>query len=149
MALGLAAPASAMQSAAPIGPASPQTAPASASPAPSPTLSTAPSPPVAASSPQDVSTPGWERTPSGDDLARLYPSKAMNRNLEGEAVMACMVRKDGTLTDCTVVQETPAGLGFGEATLATARYFKMTATTAGGTSVEGGKVLIPLHWRLN
>lgn len=62
--------------------------------------------------------------------------------------MTCKVLKDGALTDCTILQEDPPGQGFGEAALASARYFKMTPTTADGKSVEGGSVIIPLKWQL-
>jgi TonB family protein len=99
-------------------------------------------------SPQAVSNPDWGRMPTGDDLARVYPRPALSRGLSGRTKMSCKVRKDGTLTDCAIVQEDPPGYGFGDATLAVARYFRMTPTTADGKSVEGGTVIIPIAWRL-
>lgn len=104
--------------------------------------------PAAAPSPQAVSNPDWVRMPTGDDLARVYPRPALSRGLSGHTKMSCKVRKDGTLTDCAIVQEDPPGYGFGDATLAVAQYFKMTPTTADGKSVEGGTVIIPIAWRV-
>lgn len=109
---------------------------------PSPAGSTAPNPPAA------VVNPSWKRMPTADELARLYPSQALAERLSGEAVIKCKVKPDGTLTDCTIIRETPAHWGFGRAAVAAARYFKMTPPeTADGTPVAGGTVIVPLKWQ--
>jgi protein TonB len=104
--------------------------------------------PAAEATPQAVAGPNWVRTPTGDDLSRIYPGRARDRRLGGHTTMACKVRKDGTLTDCAITEETPTGYGFGEAALASAQYFRMSPTTADGKSVEGGTVVIPIGWRM-
>jgi protein TonB len=58
------------------------------------------------------------------------------------------VTKDGKLVDCIIVSETPRGAGFGRATIAASRYFKMRPQTKDGVPVDGGKVIIPLRWQL-
>ena len=56
--------------------------------------------------------------------------------------------KDGGLTDCRLIEETPTGFGFGEATLAAAKQFRLEPRTRSGAPVEGGTVRLPLAWRL-
>jgi TonB family protein len=145
MALGVAAPALAMQSAAPLGlglgPATPQTAPASSSP----TFIPPSSPPPTS---QFIRNPIWERLPTAAELAPLYPNEARTRGQVGKTKMKCEVLKDGALTACTILQEDPPGQGFGESILASARYFKMAPTAADGTSVEGRSIIIPIKWEV-
>jgi protein TonB len=95
-----------------------------------------------------ITNPDWERRPSGDDLARYYPSRAQALNKEGRATITCTVTAKGTLTSCSVVSEEPADLGFGEAALRMARLFRMKPKTADGVAVEGGRVTIPLGFKL-
>lgn len=45
---------------------------------------------------------------------RLYPQRARDREIEGQAMLSCFVRPDLSLL-CGVVSETPPGSGFGEA----------------------------------
>jgi TonB family protein len=103
-------------------------------------------PPQAA--PAQPLQPDWEQQPSGNDLAALYPDAARAKGLGGDSTIQCSVTKDGRLANCVIVLETPAGFGFGRATLKAAQFFKMQALTRDGRSVEGGTVLIPLKWRL-
>ncbi len=60
--------------------------------------------------------------------------------------MECGVVADGTLADCKIVSETPAGAGFGDAILRMAKHFQMTPTTSNGTPVAGGRVRIPIRF---
>lgn len=95
------------------------------------------------------SSPHWIRRPSGNDMARVYPRVAVSANASGRATMVCRILATGRLTDCDVVEETPPGMGFGEATIRLAPYFQMSTTTADGKSVEGGTIRVPLIWRLH
>jgi TonB family protein len=99
-------------------------------------------------SPAMLTSPAWRSKPSGEDLARVYPFVAQQRNQEGKAIMNCKVTTEGGLTDCTIISETPSGLGFGDATLRLAKYFKLSPTTADGKPVGGGTVRIPIMFRL-
>lgn len=95
-----------------------------------------------------IQSPRWIRRPSGDDFARLYPRTALAGEMSGRATMVCRILATGRLADCNVVEESPAGVGFGQAAIRLAPFFQMTTTTADGKSVEGGTVRIPLVWRL-
>lgn len=61
---------------------------------------------------------------------RYYPERAQERNLNGEAVLDCAVGADNMLSSCQVVEEAPAGYGFGESALAMACRWRLSATGA-------------------
>lgn len=46
-----------------------------------------------------------------------YPDRALEAEVSGVAVIDCVLQADGKVKDCIVVKETPAGYGFGEATI--------------------------------
>lgn len=48
------------------------------------------------------------------EFSRFYPQRALERELEGQAILGCFVRPELTL-QCGVISETPPGWGFGEA----------------------------------
>jgi protein TonB len=95
-----------------------------------------------------IANPDWVRLPNGDDLVSCYPPSALDRGTEGHSEMECTVTSKGTLTDCHVVSETPAGAGFGNAELRCASKFRMRPQTVDGRPTEGGKVRIPLKWQV-
>lgn len=95
-----------------------------------------------------IQSPRWIRRPSGEDMARLYPGATVANELSGRATIVCRILASGRLADCNVVEESPAGVGFGQAAIRLAPFFQMTTTTADGKSVEGGTVRLPLVWRL-
>lgn len=84
--------------------------------------------------PPMIMNPRWLRTPR--DLARYYPRRAMERGVEGQVVLDCLVTTSGAL-NCAVVSETPANWGFGEAALRISRDYQMAPATRDGTPVEG------------
>ncbi len=98
--------------------------------------------------PSVITAPSWIRKPNGDDLSRFYPPAALERGVEGRAVVDCLVTNEGLLTDCTVVMEEPAGMQFGAATLRVTSRFKMRPTAADGTPVGGAHVRLPMNWRI-
>jgi TonB family protein len=95
-----------------------------------------------------VASPDWIRQPTGDDLAGLYPDEALNTHRSGDTKIRCRVKADGTLADCFVLYESPEGLGFGQATLRAAAFFRMSPETVDGKRVEGGTVEIPMRWQI-
>lgn len=90
--------------------------------------------PIAPTGPVEVTRPHWLEQPR--NLTRYYPRRAIERNIEGDVVLNCLVRVSGLL-DCEVVAESPAGWGFSQAALRVAGAYRMAPATRGGVAVEG------------
>lgn len=93
-----------------------------------------------------VTDPTWVQVPSGDELGRFYPPLARQIALNGQVRMQCLVTTLGMLETCTIVSETPAGVGFGAAALQLASYFRMQPKTVNGVPVGGAAVVVPLNF---
>ena len=81
-----------------------------------------------------ITNPRWLRQPR--DLARYYPSRALSRNITGQVVLDCLVDANGAL-NCSVVSETPANWGFGDAARRIASDYRMVPAMRDGQAVEG------------
>jgi TonB family protein len=104
----------------------------------------APAPPR----PSIITNPDWLRRPTGEDMAKFYPRAATAANVEGRVVLHCSVTASGDLSDCTTSNETPEGQGFGAAAMSLSAIFKMRPQTRDGVPVNGGKINIPINFRL-
>jgi hypothetical protein len=93
-----------------------------------------------------VTNPVWTDKPDGGQMAGAYPDNT--HQASGRATLQCRVKADGRLTGCKVLAETPAGLGFGKATVTLGRYFRMEPIGQDGKPVGGKLVRIPIVWRL-
>jgi len=92
-----------------------------------------------------ITRPDWRVVPNGADLSEQYPAVAQFIGLPGRVLLQCEVAIDGAAT-CKVIDETPAGLGFGDAALAFSKTFKMKPMTVNGQPVDGGEIKIPLKF---
>jgi len=88
----------------------------------------------------------WVARPVGDDLARVYPTRAHRFELSGRAVLRCSVEHDGTMSGCGVLFEEPVDMGFGEAALALTPRFRLAARTRTGQPTAGGTVRVPIRF---
>jgi protein TonB len=110
----------------------------------SPTLEAPPTP-----APRTIANPDWLRRPSGEDVARFYPERALRLEVPGRALLQCMVTAKGTVTGCAVQSEDPMGYGFGAAALNLSKLFQMKPRMEDGQAVEGATVKIPIAFRIN
>lgn len=85
--------------------------------------------------------------PDGADFERFYPRRALERGMSGNVVLDCTVASNGRLA-CAIASETPTGWGFGEASLRAAREFQVAPATADGHPTSGGRLRVPMSWRL-
>jgi len=70
-------------------------------------------------------------------------------NTEGTSSIRCSVTARGTLTDCSVGSESPAGFGFGaQSTSCLAHLFRVAPADQDGVPVSGGQIALTIHWQL-
>ena len=87
----------------------------------------------------------WTRSPE-IDFASLYPAQARAAKVAtGRGLVDCTVGTDGGLTACTVVEEQPAGLGFGKAALTMASGMALNRWGRDGASTVGARVRAPIR----
>lgn len=96
--------------------------------------------------PSVITNPQWITRPAADDYAKYYPREALQLGVSGHTSMECTIRDNGTLENCHVLSETPAGQGFGSAVLRLASKFRMQTSTVDGQPVGGARVVIPISW---
>jgi TonB family protein len=107
--------------------------------------------PVAKADPKPtvIEEPDWLEKPSGSEFSQLYPDRAAKQTKSGFASIRCVVKVDGTLEKCTVLEEKPEKYGFGAAAVKMAAYFKMRPQKVDGTPVTGATVVIPISFTLH
>jgi TonB family protein len=88
----------------------------------------------------------WVKLPMPEDLDKVYPQKALRLGVEGSATLRCTSRPDGTLADCAVAGESPAGYDFGAAALKLAGKFRSEAPCADGPDTRPGGREVPIRF---
>ncbi len=86
----------------------------------------------------------WAEVPKARGMAQVYPRRAFDLGLTGRVTLDCLVGLNGKLSSCSVLDETPAGYGFGDAALKWAPSFKMKPETLDGHPVAGGHIELPI-----
>lgn len=103
---------------------------------------------AAPAKPVMITDPVWIRRPSAGDLARFYPPRAMTLNARGSAKVRCVLSETGALLDCVILQETPSGMGFGDATVKMAKFMKAKTTNDSGESLVGAYVEFSMNYAM-
>ena len=93
-----------------------------------------------------IVTGRWLRRPTGDDMAVAYPGVAALKHVSGHATMVCSTKETGDMNRCMFTDEAPAGYGFGAATLALSRTFRMAPSANCAGTVSATVVIIPVGW---
>lgn len=93
-----------------------------------------------------VTRPEWIKKPTGAQVEKAFPKAALKAGQSGRVTLSCEVNGDGTVRDCSVVSESPAGMGFDAAALSLTPTFKMRSTMPDGTPVAGKKVRTPFSF---
>lgn len=95
-----------------------------------------------------IRNPDWIRQPTGEQLMRAYPSRAQDLGVTGSATLSCGVRADGTISACSVIDETPGGYGFGRAAQGLSRHFRISPRMVDNQAIEGARVSVTLRFNL-
>ncbi len=86
--------------------------------------------------------------PGSDMMGDLYPPKAQDNHVEGTVTIDCAVNAIGRVTHCDILNESPAGYGFGEATVkGFIRYAHVNPASVGG-SIDGARQKFTYKWSL-
>ena len=96
----------------------------------------------------DLLEVNWVATPTGQDIANVYPPTAVQAGKGGAVLLECRVATRGALESCRVQIEDPVGLEFGVAALELAPLFKMAETAPDGSKVAGRTVRIPIMFSI-
>lgn len=78
-----------------------------------------------------VVPPRWERMPNP-----RYPMTD-GRRVDGSVELRCLVSDRGVPKDCVILNETPAGVGFGDAALEAAGRARLKPRMSGGVPTAG------------
>ena len=97
--------------------------------------------------PIQIVHPDWLVLPDSGKTASLFPAAAHQAGVQtGVGRVDCRVGDDGGLGDCKVVDEEPAGLGFGAAALAVAPDMHANLWSRDGLRTPGAHVVAPLRF---
>lgn len=92
--------------------------------------------------------PDWVRKPSAEEVKEAFPPLAQMLGIPGSALLSCSITAKGRTRSCEVINESPAGLGFGAAALAMSSTFEVSPLTVSGLPVDGGKARLPIRFAL-
>lgn len=116
--------------------------PASVAPAPMPVVA-APAQSQTASSGASADAPvrpaarvRWTSKPTSNRLEQLYPARARQAEVDGQATLRCTVLPDARAA-CSVLYEAPLGYGFGTAALRAADSLRAASSLDDGSNATG------------
>ena len=94
-----------------------------------------------------IGKPQWAALPNADQTAAAFAAVAKaGVNGTVRVMMVCTVQPGGSVSNCSVAREEPAGQGVGQAALSLAADFRISTWTTEGLPTVGGTVDIPLRY---
>ena len=75
--------------------------------------------------------------PTQAQVQAAYPPRALDDQIQGGAILACVATTGGKLVECRVDREAPTGYGFGQAALDLAADFTLKPQLIDGDPVDG------------
>ena len=93
--------------------------------------------------------PGWTQRPTSRDMYQAYPPEALKQKIEGDVLLRCTTQPDGSLADCAVDSETPAGHGFGPAALMLIQKFRGNIPCPGAAETQPQGARVPIRFKLH
>ncbi|HEV2364496.1 MAG TPA: TonB family protein [Caulobacteraceae bacterium] len=94
-----------------------------------------------------VTPPDWFEEPTPAEISKYYPPLALKEGLSGKAVLKCTVNISGALQDCSVISESPDGVGFGDAALGVTQFMQFKPMLRGGRPIAS-PVILPVIFQL-
>jgi len=88
----------------------------------------------------------WRQAPSYSEVLAAYPAKARTEKVSGGVTLDCRIGKDGGISGCDPMQETPEGYGFGAAARALSRLFVTPTVDGVGKSIAGSRVHVRISF---
>ncbi len=87
--------------------------------------------------------------PGSDEMGDLYPPRAQDNEIEGTVTIDCAVNATGRVTGCDILSESPAGYGFGLATVkAFIHYAHVDPASVDGGLRDGDRKKFTYKWTL-
>lgn len=87
----------------------------------------------------------WLKQPTPGELNAVWPAKALRDGVSGRAVISCKAAISGALEQCSVKEESPVGLGFGNAALLLAPAFRMKPAMKDGKPIASS-ITVPIDF---
>nr|WP_255548060.1 energy transducer TonB [Erythrobacter ani] len=79
-------------------------------------------------------------------VKRLYPKEAREAGIFGRAFLKCRALSRNRVRDCSIVAESPAGMGFGAAALKAQRSYRVKIRDQSGDQVYGRWMIIEIAY---
>ena len=94
-----------------------------------------------------LTTPTLVTGPTNAQIQAAYPARALADNIDGVAVIDCLVTAAGALSGCQLYGENPSGYGFGAAALDLAADFALKPRLFDGEAMGGAEVRVPVRFQ--
>lgn len=95
-----------------------------------------------------ITNPRWASLPSPDAMGGAYPPLAALIGVNGWAELNCTGLADQRLANCVVLDESPAGMGFGRAALSVTSDFRLEPRQIDGAAAKA-RVVFSVRFALD